>query len=204
VSLTLINTGCGAVRPGAPWINVDSLFEALGLGIAQGRTTYHQSLINLGREGNYLDFKLDKVPWPLDTSMAHGILMWHTLEHLDCQEAMRALREARRVLKPEGVIRIGVPDATVFRKNFPADTRANAQALWGEPLPDYVPQETFLDYAMFHEFHKQSFTEDSLWCHLQNSGFRSIRRCLFGNSALPDLASLDNRAPFTLIMEGTK
>lgn len=115
------------------------------------------------------------------------------------------------MLKDGGVLRVSVPDATVFRDNYPYDNAANAIKLFGEPLAD--PNfDTFMGWALFFHEHKQVFTEDSLWCSLVDAGFDYTRVMLTRrrHGAMPghycnqELSKLDNRADFSVYMEAYK
>jgi predicted SAM-dependent methyltransferase len=116
---------------------------------------------------------------------------------------VRLLRECWRVLREGCAIRVGVPDASVFRANYPRDCRENCQELYGEPLGKY--QDTFMQCALFFGEHKQVLCEDSLWCLLRYADFRDVERQNYGVSgSVFSLSDLDNRKRFTVFMEGVK
>lgn len=48
-------------------------------------------------------------PLPFSDNCASNILIEHGLEHINLQEGFRFLCEARRILKPNGILRICVP-----------------------------------------------------------------------------------------------
>lgn len=198
-----LNIGCGGTRPAFPWINMDMLFEELMQPCYAeiGRSEPH-SLTNLRNEPNYVNINLETSPMPFDADSVDGIFASHVFEHFDCQAALRVLGECLRVLKPGAVLRVGVPDSSIFRRNYPNDNRENCVAIYGEPCH----RETFMSYALFFAGHKQILSEDSLWCHLANAGFREVERMPFRETKLrpSPLADLDNREKFTLFMEGVK
>jgi predicted SAM-dependent methyltransferase len=200
-----LNLGCGAVRPPEPWVNIDSLFEYLslnGLFDRAGAPEAMESIRQLRSETNYLNLDITKGELPFANGGVDGIVANHVLEHMDCREAVRLLRECRRVLRRSCVIRVGVPDATVFRHNYARDARENTVELYGEPLGKY--QDTFMQCALLFGEHKQVLTEDALWCLMTYAGFLSIVRKRFGETSCDPLASLDNREKFTVFMEGVK
>ena len=203
----IVNIGCGSARPGPPWVNVDTLYEYLGPGgqwERAGSADAMESIRRLREEPNYQNWDC-RNPWPLHAESADGVYMSHVLEHLDCQECLKTLRVARRVLKPKGVIRVGVPDPAVFRMNFAEDTAENTKRLFGEGEALWPGgPSTFTEGALFFKEHKQALGEDALWCCLAVAGFRSVTPQKFRQTKDPRLCELDNREKFTLFMEGVK
>jgi len=199
--MTLLNIGCGATRPGPPWINIDNLFEVLAGPSKDGIVTFTVALAMLRAETNYVNVDLQKSPLPFANDSVNGIVANHTLEHFDCLSALKLLCECKRVLAPGGVLRIGVPDASIFRANFDRDVPGGTNEIYGE---NGDPQTSFIHAALFFREHKQVFTEDSLWCHFAETGFKEIERRTFQSSKLSPLADFDNRQSFTLFMEGVK
>lgn len=60
------------------------------------------------------EFDMKKMPWPYKGGSISMIVMSHVLEHVPRKNAMRVLREAKRVLEPGGVIHIAVPDMDLY------------------------------------------------------------------------------------------
>ncbi len=94
----------------------------------------------------------------------------HVYEHLDYgQELPRAIDEAFRVLKPGGLIRIGVPDLEILAKlvvdkQFSVKDRFEIQRMiFGGQLDPY-------------DFHKVGLTFDFLKIYLEAAGFRGVQR----------------------------
>lgn len=95
-----LNLGCGAdLRP--YYINVD-LREVL-----QDPKIYRREDCSLE------EVDLSKTPWPWPDSSVSEILMLDVLEHFSYRHTRALLDEAWRVLKPEGVIHVQVPDFDV-------------------------------------------------------------------------------------------
>lgn len=192
--MLLLNLGCGDVRPGPPWINMDS-----------GGT---------GR-GNYVAHDASQ-PWFFDNGTFDGIFCGHMLEHFESATCVRILKEAHRCLKKDGCFRAVVPDASYFRKvhmEDRADPYGNAVRLYGEQLNSNVPGHPhFMNWALFFDEHRQIFTEDSLWCSLVQAGFGPTRIYKVGHKETGEhghycsgiLAWLDNRPLFSLRMEAMK
>jgi predicted SAM-dependent methyltransferase len=94
----------------------------------------------------------------------------HVLEHLGFRDDLpAALREIRRVLKPDGILKISVPDLDVLCGLF--------------SHPDVSRDQKFsLMMHMFgaqedeHDFHRVGLTWDFLCAFLMEAGFAKVRR----------------------------
>lgn len=201
--MKLLNLACNGCRLPEPFINIDILRTQLKLGTPE-RT-------NLDAESNYVEADLLKgIPF-LDNS-CDGILISHFIEHLDIHESVELLKDAYRVLIPNGYIIVSVPDTSYFRKVYNEDNKENAVSLFGEPINHWDidgqivgPFNKFFDFALFHYEHKQILTTDSLWALMVKSGFnpQSINNEI---DAIPYnlLKSALNRPKFSLILFAVK
>lgn len=198
--MRLLHLGCGDVRPGPPWVNMDTW---------------------QGRGGDtFVNWNMNHLPWPFPAEEFDGITAMHVFEHFDAHQLQRIVEECFRVLKPGGVLRCGVPDGSHFRRVFKRDVKENAVELFGEPnLHEWY--NTFMGWALFlYDDHRQVFTEDSLWCTLVNPEYPPTKRVSFrpdnvgraeyqqssrpGHYCAQTVAALDNRPAFTLYMEAFK
>lgn len=203
--MTLLNLGAGATRPGPPWVNLDSLRSVLPEGTPERD--------QLNRESNYVDYDLrGPDPWPFPANHFDGILASHLLEHFDVLEGTKLLKNCLNSLTENGLLMISVPDASYHRSVYDRDTRKNAYKLFGEPMPEHAPQQTFLEYALFFIDHRTVYTEDSLWAMLVNAGFKSENvsrldakeRDWPGDKPLHHMHALLNRRMFSLVMVAIK
>jgi predicted SAM-dependent methyltransferase len=94
----------------------------------------------------------------------------HVLEHLGYQHELHAvLAGVRRILKPNGCLRISVPDLDVLCRMFihpqlPPEARFHLmRVIYGGQTDE-------------HDFHKVGFTFDLLGHFLARNGFREFRR----------------------------
>ncbi len=94
----------------------------------------------------------------------------HIYEHLSySSELEKALAEAFRVLKPGGLIRVGVPDIEVLAK-LVVDKRLSYAARF------QVMRMMFGGQMDQHDYHKTGFTFEILSDYLTEAGFRGIER----------------------------
>ena len=198
----LVNLGSSlVVAPG--WINVDGSLSALAASwppLAQRLIYRLTSVRALMPEREFLAtlrssrfvHHLLEYGIPLPSACADVIFSSHLLEHLSRPDGEQMLREAWRVLKPGGRIRIDVPDLAKVIELYQAGEKR--QALEG--LFAYSDVGFFARHRYMYDF-------DVLRDALERVGFRQVEQCPFGVGRVPDLAILDNR-PESLCVEAVK
>jgi SAM-dependent methyltransferase len=190
--MKILNLGAGATRPiNDIWTNLDN-WEGGG----------HE--IN---EPNFVRHDLRK-PLPFPDNSYDGCLCSHVLEHMDCREAVKVMREVLRVLKPGGVFLVSVPDASYFRRVHPDDRNENWPELFevSDP-PNPIP--TWFEAALWFDQHMQIFTEDSVWAHFVRAGFPSNHVFDISETGVPppvlgEMIPKLNRRKFSLEMWAQK
>ena len=120
-----LDIGCGA-SPTPGWLNYDgspSIKPARYrlLCVILDRTGF---LVEMNRQ--YISFaRLSGIRWadatkriPLGDASVDVLYSSHMREHLDRDEAKSFLAEAYRVLKPEGIVRVAVPDLRLMVQEY--------------------------------------------------------------------------------------
>lgn len=86
---------------------------------------YYEGFINsdMRTEWKGKPFKLDQVmdlskPWPYKDESVDGIVGMHVFQQLTWRELVIAFREAFRVLKRDGVLRMGIPMVEIEDKDL--------------------------------------------------------------------------------------
>ena len=130
-----------------------------------------------------VDFVLD-VRRGLPFRDATYIYAEHFLEHLSYDEGIAFLRECRRVLRADGVLRLSTP---------------NLEWVW---LTQYRQNGTVADcFAINKAFrgwgHQFLYNYDALTTTLRAVGFADIQQCRYGESADPALQNLEQHAADT-------
>lgn len=157
-----LHLGCGENRlPG--WINID--------------------LLEFDVEAQ-LDLRED---WPFLNGTVSRIYSEHTLEHFEYPgEVRHFLSESMRVLKPGGVIEVGVPDTEWPLKAYGNDADQYwklSKALW---IPPETECETQLDVINYHfrleGEHKYAWDLPTLTKELNKAGFAAIEKREFDPS----------------------
>jgi predicted SAM-dependent methyltransferase len=176
---TRLNWGCGA-HLAAGWINSDVKAEP---GV---------DLVADIRRG-----------LPLDSDSVDYAVSVHALPELAYPELVPALAELRRVLKPEGTLRLVLPDFD----------RAVAAYRAGDGDYFKVPPEEmksiggrFLVHSLWFGYSRSLFTLDFTEELLARAGFERIQACDFKRTASPfgRIVELDNREEESFYVEARK
>ncbi len=135
----------------------------------------HPSMRGKSFANHFCQWGAQPIPWPDATFDL--VYASHCLEHVPWNRTAHALHEARRVLKPGGVIELWVPDFEFIvqcyvEKRCGDDWRHDNAA--SDPMT-WVNGRLFT-YGPEPNFHKAAFDEAHLRRLLFHSGFESIAR----------------------------
>jgi SAM-dependent methyltransferase len=179
-----LHLGCGRrIFPG--WVNVDA-YSGPGVDLTWD-----------------LRYRL-----PFGDGSSHLIYSEHVLEHLHQDEALDLLRECWRMLQPGGVIRIGVPDASLYLASYAVgDTAffANLRHLGGAVEPLDNPIDVVNQMFRMGGSHHFAWDYPALRTALGREGFGTVRRWNAGEASQPELCRDDPAHAFeTLYVEAVK
>ncbi len=165
-----------------------------------------------------IDYGADlRFPLRINSKCADGIFSEHTSEHLTYDENARLFRECFRILKDNGVIRLIVPDLSIFIHSYVSGD-SGWFAEWernmfiDSPLPDRARRRlrTPLQAISFvtQEYgHVSCWDFDTLRTLLEDSGFSEIRKVGFREGQNPALLidrDLPARRQVSLYVEARK
>ena len=199
-----VNLGAGLhVAPG--WINVDSSIKTLFaklpefalrwvFPLATVRDTHSRDeFVTLLRDNRYVYHNL-KYGIPLPDSSVDFIFSSHVLHHLYREDAIKLIREALRVLKPGGTMRITVPDLELI------------VALYLQGRREQALEYLFYSKGPRSELNKRCYQYDFALLKdlMDEAGVRNVRRCRSGEGTVPDLDRLDRMIAETLFVEGER
>lgn len=167
---------------------------------------YFDGWINIDSDTNRkLDINLDlRQNLPFEDNSIDYIYNEHFLEHLTVEEGQRVIKEFMRVLKPEGVLRIAMPDLEISIAEYLNPNWKENPSLkkWGL---DFIQTKAELINIAFRWWeHKWLYDGEELERRLREAGCVNIVRCNLRESLHKDLNNLETRDESTLIMEVIK
>ena len=140
---------------------------------------------------------------PVESDRFDYAVSMHALPMIGYPELVPVLAELRRVLKPGGVLRLGLPDVEKGIRAFLSGDR------------DYflVPDDEvrslggkFVVHMLWYGWSVTMFTSDFIEELLTKSGFRQVSHCRYqaSSSGIPGILELDDREAESLFVEATK
>lgn len=213
--LNRVNLGCGQI-PTPGWLNYDNslslrvakypllvaVMERLGL-LGEGP----KSFVSFARNNDIMwADATEQIPLPDNSTEV--VYTSHMIEHLDRKEVRLFLQEAYRVLSPNGIIRIAVPDLSKLVNQFiaegDADTFIERTLLTHQKPKNLVDR---LKYLVIGERHHLWMYDGPSVCRLLSvHGFREPRILASGSTLIPNPGGLDlyERAVESVYVEALK
>jgi predicted SAM-dependent methyltransferase len=140
---------------------------------------------------------------PLKNSCIDRIYSEHVLEHVTYKVAVFFLKEAHRTLKPNGVIRIAMPDLDDLVDGYLNDWRRLDWVNWPE-FAFIRTKAEMINMAFRWWGHKHLYNQEELVRAFREAGFSNIVFEQSGRSRYPDLRGLETRLDSKLIAEAVK
>lgn len=202
-----INLGCGSHIPNG-WVNVD---YALGAWVAKlpvfSIINKKFKIINFDwSEKIFMHDLRKKFPW--EDNSVDVVYSSHTLEHLSKSEGQHFLTECHRVLKPNGIIRIIVPDLRAIANKYmqgeiPADEMLDELYVSYESPNDGVLKQKLAPFIRFP--HKCMYDTPTLLRIMSEIGFEVASKHAF-ESEIDDVRMIEHsdRTDEAVIIEGKK
>lgn len=176
-SVCRVHFGCGAITP-AGWMNVD---RKRGPGI-----DVHRDIVD------GLPFRDDSVDY---------ITSQHALQDLRIFQQVPAMAELRRVLRPGGVLRLGLPDLDRAIDAYRAGRRDYFVAREWEILDG-----DFITHILWYSETSTLFTRDFAAELLRKAGFARVAQVEYRLTAsrFPEVVELDHREHESFYVEAFK
>ena len=106
---------------------------------------------------------------PFGTGVVDLIYASHFLEHLTFAEGVKFLRECRRVIRPDGIVRIIVPDADVLMQSYGESMLDNFREI--SDGVEQSPTQAGKLWSLLHDGHHSCYDEETLQKAFEEAGF---------------------------------
>jgi predicted SAM-dependent methyltransferase len=114
---------------------------------------------------------------PLKDSCFKGVYTEHCLEHIEFAACQFVLQEVHRVLMPNGIVRIIVPDAELYLDLYQRHKRGEAVSLPYSPEnKEYYTPMMSINRVFRDHGHKFAYDFETLKLMLEKAGFSQIKR----------------------------
>lgn len=168
--------------PGLPW-----LLHRLGIVAPERYAAYRAGKFRALR---YLDVTR-RFRFP-DSSF-ECVYASHLLEHLDARVAQHMVREVHRVLRPDGILRLAVPDLDEVVAHYdPTDPESFLSGIYEAHSARRGGSR-----------HRWQYNARSLEALLRRVGFRHVERREYREGRCPDVEQIETRR-WSLFMEAVK
>jgi predicted SAM-dependent methyltransferase len=134
---------------------------------------------------------------PFRTGSVDAIFHEHVFEHIEVRDGYAFAQECLRVLKPGGILRIGIPDAGALLHSY----AGTADPEWANSKPTPMLAVTGLFYE--HD-HRAMYDEETLRLLLHAAGFADTQRCEYATGWLQPSPDSEHRRSGTLYVEARK
>jgi SAM-dependent methyltransferase len=198
--MTHVQYGCGHSAPDG-WLNFDA-----SLTLRIERLPVAGQLVKKNAQRFPANVVLADIVkgLPVAEGSADGVYASHILEHLSRASMLVALQNTYRMLRPNGIFRLIVPDLEARARRYLADLEAmqfdaNDRFLRSSYLGVEADSKGLagLASAMFgRSTHLWMWDYPSIQAALKAAGFTSIRRCDMGDSGDPAFAAVEQHDRF--------
>ncbi len=169
---------------------------------------YFDGWINIDNN-SYNDIQKLDLHWdlrkklPFKDNSVDFIYNEHFFEHFSIEESLRLLHEFKRILNPQGVIRISMPDLDDIVKVYlnPDYGPADFSAVMGTEL---VTRAEFLNVYFRWWGHQWLYNWEEFERRLKDAGFSKIKKCARSISEYKELNNIEQRTDSRLIAEVCK
>lgn len=210
-----VNIGCGKT-PTNGWINMDN---SLAIKLANSPLKYKIArtlgLLNAEQIENIEWNKLNKIKFadatktlPLKDSSVECIYASHMFEHLPKNGAKIFLKEAKRVLKSGGILRLAVPDLKIAIEEYLKSRDADSfmERILVEPPPISSLKQKLILLITGYRHHQWMYDGVSLSKLFKEIGFNEVEICKSGYTKIhnPDELNLNEHEDYSVYVEGVK
>jgi predicted SAM-dependent methyltransferase len=133
---------------------------------------------------------------PFPDATVRAIYAEHLFEHIDMAAGLKLLRECRRALAPDGVLRVTVPDLERYARSYLGD-----DPLIDDCRPNRPTRAVAFGEVFYHHGHRAMYDYETLALALRTAGFGSVSRSEYGQGHLDPSPDSPNRQAESLYVE---
>lgn len=187
-----LHCGCGRnLQTG--WLNTDRL----RLTDSKGVSSIPEGIVCLKGGFHYLEHDGTR-PFPLPDCCFEWVFAEHFIEHLSLDQAIAWLSEARRLLRPNGLLRLSTPDLSRYIKGYD-DPKGEFFAEHRKRLTEmgvrqFSDRRAWMINQIFRFWgHQWIYDLDEIRSTAEAAGFdpASVTECSFRQGAVPEVYQLD-------------
>lgn len=140
---------------------------------------------------------------PLASGSCDYVVSIHALPEFSYQELPSVLRELRRVIKPGGCLRLGLPD---LRRGIDAYLRGERDYFKVDPDEVQSAGGRFIVHMLWYGYSRTLFTVDFTEELLRKAGFVDVGECAYRvtSSGFEGITDLDNRSEESFFIEARR
>lgn len=193
--------------------NYSNHFTKFNLGCG---TQLYKDFLNIGhwesleQGGLYKDLNGTSGTYMLNHDLRNGIpaddnsldLVYHAhmLEHLSYIDGINFIKECYRVLKPNGTMRILVPDLELWINAYSSKNRFFFEEYRKVLDKDIYVTNASIFMGMLHNHdHKCGYDFESLSWTVEQAGFKNILRTLYADSTIENIKEIEPLIPLRIM-----
>ena len=139
-------------------------------------------------------------PLPFAAGSVDAVFHEHLLEHFSLSHGLALVRDWHRVLKPGGILRVGVPDAGAYVGSY---SDAGGEAL-KQLRPEAATRLLAVSALFYWPHHLTMYDFETLQLLLTAGGFETVEQREFADTRLEPSPDSPHRRAETLYVEAVK
>ena len=139
-------------------------------------------------------------PLPFADGTVDGVFHEHLLEHFSLSDGLALAQDWHRVLKPGGILRIGVPDAGAYVSAYSEPDATTLSAL----RPEAATKLLAISALFYWPHHLTMYDSETLQLLVRAAGFEQVERRDFGDTGLEPSPDSPHRRAETLYVEAVR
>lgn len=203
-----VQFGCGLSNP-AGWRNFDSTPTLFARKIPFAATIAGGFLKIVGNKKKRFSLILRNIihskaeygdivkGLPLQSASVDVLYGSHVLEHLPVKEFRIALKECKRILRDEGILRVVVPNLRFFVDEYLESSSPTKSIDFS--LDTGMGSESFANplSRMRGDSHHVMYDAETMLNELRSAGFPKVRQAYFGDSECAEFSEVEDQGRWT-------